>query len=105
MYLLCLKLSEAFTSHSKVLPKSIAHIVAKFFVHINTNVKSHCKFKTNPLHICDIVVHGCFTTLAISKWPNDLFGRFKTLLGFKAAWPFQNLTDQSYLSFDLQQLL
>ena len=37
-----------------------------------------------------------------SSWPLLNLGRFKILLGFKTAWPFQNLTDQSYLSHDIQ---
>ena len=42
------------------------------------------------------LVHGRFTTLAISKWPNILSGRFKTSLGFEMVWPFfQNLSQQS----------
>ena len=33
-----------------------------------------------------------------AKQSSILFGRFNTLVGFKMAWPFQNLTDQSDLS-------
>ena len=48
------------------------------------------------------IAPGRFTALVVSKWSNDLFGHFKTLFSFEMAWLFQNLTDQSDLSYDLQ---
>ena len=47
----------------------------------------------------DVLPSGRFTTSAVSKWPNYLF---ETLFGFKTAGLFQNLTYQSYLSYDLE---
>ena len=47
-----------------------------------------------------IAVLGRFATLAVLKWPMAAyyyysFGRFKTLLGFKTAWPSE-LYDKDY---------
>ena len=40
------------------------------------------------------IVPGCYETLAVSKRPNYLLGRFETFLGFETAWPVQNLVSK-----------
>ena len=45
--------------------------------------------------IHNVCVPGRFITLAVSKWPSNLSGHFKTSLGFETAGPFQNPSDQS----------
>ena len=87
--------SQEVTSH---LAKEMHEL--KTLVHMSSRhssedriVPARSRYEVN-LIVC---VPGCFTTLAIlkrplavSKWPNNLSGPFKSSLGFKMAWPFQN---------------
>ena len=51
------------------------------------------KFFRGPREVV-LTVPGRFKTLAVSKQPNYLLGRFETFLAFETAWPVQNLVSK-----------